>query len=210
MKCANPNDMLQFVNIGPAEAKKLGRKVAMRPDFDSIKYNVMRSLLDQKFADKNLSGLLLATAPESIVEGNYWHDNYWGTCLCIDCKNKIHHNHLGELLQRKRNLLAARPDTYTMYCGSIYHRESKVMIERPAFLYDEDGYVLLNIGNVEWCQERLAMFAQSPTPELFKNVKVFEFGADISKQQICELMNNAINCTGYIQRIVQGTIKKII
>lgn len=205
MKCANPNDYAQFINIGPAEAKKLGRKVQLRSDWEQIKYNVMRQLLDLKFQDKVLLKMLQDTAPESIVEGNYWHDNYWGICQCDKCKDKIKYNHLGELLQRKRNL-SGISDIYTMYEGSIYHRESKVIIERPAFLYDEDGYVLLNIGNIEWCQQRLEQFINSPTPELFKGLKVFEFGPDISKYQICELMNKAMMCTGFIKNIAEGNI----
>ena len=205
MKCANPNDYSQFVNIGPAEAKKLGRKIQIRNDWEQIKYNVMKQLLDLKFQDKVLLRMLLDTAPESIVEGNYWHDNYWGICQCDKCKDKIKHNHLGELLQRKRNL-SGKSDIYTMYCGSIYHRESKIIIERPAFLYDEDGYVLLNIGNAEWCQQRLEQFINSPTPELFKGLKVFEFKPDISKYQICELMNKAMMCTGFIKNIIEDNI----
>lgn len=205
MKCANLNDYGQFVNIGPAEAKKLGRKVQLRSDWEQIKYNVMRQLLDLKFQDKVLLKMLQDTAPESIVEGNYWHDNYWGICQCDKCKDKIKYNHLGELLQRKRNL-SGISDIYTMYEGSIYHREAKVIIERPAFLYDEDGYVLLNIGNIEWCQQRLEQFINSPTPELFKGLKVFEFGPDISKYQICELMNKAMMCTGFIKNIAEGNI----
>ena len=172
MKCANLSDYGQFVNIGPAEAKKLGRKVQLRSDWEQIKYNVMRQLLDLKFQDKVLLKMLQDTAPESISEGNYWHDNYWGMCQCDKCKSKIKYNHLGELLQRKRNL-SGTSDIYTMYEGSIYHRESKVIIKRPAFLYDEDGYVLLNIGNIEWCQQRLEQFINSPTPELFKNLKIW-------------------------------------
>ena len=78
MKCANLSDYGQFVNIGPAEAKKLGRKVQLRSDWEQIKYNVMRQLLDLKFQDKVLLKMLQDTAPESIIEGNYWHDNYWG------------------------------------------------------------------------------------------------------------------------------------
>ena len=205
MKCANLSDYGQFVNIGPAEAKKLGRKVQLRSDWEQIKYNVMRQLLDLKFQDKVLLKMLQDTAPESIIEGNYWHDNYWGMCQCDKCKSKIKYNHLGELLQRKRNL-SGTSDIYTMYEGSIYHRESKVIIEHPAFLYDEDGYVLLNIGNIEWCQQRLEQFINSHTPELFKNLKIFEFGPDISKYQICELMNKAMMCTGFSKNIVEGNI----
>lgn len=205
MKCANPNDYSQFVNIGPAEAKKLGRKIQLRNDWEQIKYNVMRQLLDLKFQDKILLRMLQDTAPESIIEGNYWHDNYWGMCQCDKCKDKIKHNHLGELLQRKRNL-SGNSDIYTMFGGSIYHRDSKIIIDKPAFLYDSDGYVLLNMGNVEWCQERLDKFTNSSTPEIFKSIKIFEFDADLSKYQICELMNKAMMCTGYIEHIVNGNI----
>ena len=206
MKCANPNDYSQFVNIGPAEAKKLGRKIQIRNDWEQIKYNVMKQLLDLKFQDKVLLRMLLDTAPESIVEGNYWHDNYWGICQCDKCKDKIKHNHLGELLQRKRNL-SGNSDIYTMYCGSIYHRESKIIIERPAFLYDSDNYTLLNIGNVEWCQQRLEQLSiNSPIPELFKDLKIFEFRPDISKYQICELMNKAMMRTGFIKNIIEDNI----
>ena len=205
MKCANLSDYGQFVNIGPAEAKKLGRKVQLRSDWEQIKYNVMRQLLDLKFQDKVLLKMLQDTAPESIIEGNYWHDNYWGMCQCDKCKSKIKYNHLGELLQRKRNL-SGTSNIYTMYEGSIYHRESKVIIERPAFLYDEDDYVLLNIGNIEWCQQRLEQFIDSPTPELFKGLKIFEFGSNVSKYQICELMNKAMMCTGFIKNIIEGNL----
>lgn len=49
-------------------------------------------------------------------------------------------------------------------------------------------------------------FDYSPTPELFKNLKIFEFGPDISKYQMCELMNKAMMCTGFIKNIVEGNI----
>lgn len=62
MKCANLSDYSQFVNIGPAEAKKLGRKVQLRSDWEQIKYNVMRQLLDLKFQDKVLLRMLQDTA----------------------------------------------------------------------------------------------------------------------------------------------------
>lgn len=62
------------------------------------------------------------------------------------------------------------------------------------------------IDNIEWCQQRLEQFINSPTPELFKGLKVFEFGPDVSKYQICELMNKAMMCTGFIKNIVEGNI----
>lgn len=131
MKCISDADKIQFTQISPPEAKKLGRKIAMRPDFDGFKYQLMRNLLDVKFDKKlnpELYRKLLDTQPQSLVEGNWWHDNYWGYCKCDKCKNKLHYNYLGELLQRKRNLSARYSDMFTMYQGSIYNRSNQAII----------------------------------------------------------------------------------
>lgn len=37
-----------------------------------------------------------------IVEGNYWHDNYWGNCTCDKCKNIEGQNKLGKILMKIR------------------------------------------------------------------------------------------------------------
>ena len=68
-------------------------------------------------------------------------------------------------------------------------------------------FVLLNIGNAEWCQQRLEQLSiNSPIPEMFKDLKIFEFRPDISKYQICELMNKAMMCTGFIKNIIEDNI----
>lgn len=201
MKCANPDEWYQFINIKPGEAKKLGRKVQMRADFNDIKYNLMKKLLDIKFdSNPDLKNRLLATAPESLVEGNWWHDNYWGMCQCDKCKNEIKRNTLGELLQRKRNLSMHTADVYTVYMGTIYHRASQRGIEHPAFLYDEDGFVLLKIGEFKDCEDYMQRFQDAPGG-MFKSLRIFEFGKHLTNYEICEMMNMSLQCTGYIQRI---------
>lgn len=62
----------------------------------------MRQLLMQKFADVNLRVKLLATEDEELVEGNYWHDNFWGNCSCPKCKDIQGKNVLGTLLMEER------------------------------------------------------------------------------------------------------------
>ena len=59
----------------------------------------------QKFCNpKNdyLGGKLDMTGLEEIVEGNYWHDNYWGNCTCDKCKNIEGQNKLGKILMKIR------------------------------------------------------------------------------------------------------------
>lgn len=86
----------------PALAKKMGRKVTMRPDWEEVKRQIMWELIWYKFQVPFLKDLLLSTDEEELVEGNYWHDNYWGICSCQKCINKEKQNHLGRLLMYRR------------------------------------------------------------------------------------------------------------
>jgi hypothetical protein len=63
----------------------------------------MFMLLQQKFSDKNpaLKKALLDTRWEQLVEGNYWHDNVWGSCTCAKCGNRGD-NRLGVMLMQIR------------------------------------------------------------------------------------------------------------
>jgi ribA/ribD-fused uncharacterized protein len=65
-----------------AQAKKLGRKLELRPDWDTgAKDAIMRDLVMQKFAIADvLKKKLLDTGDAYLEEGNWWHDTYWGVC----------------------------------------------------------------------------------------------------------------------------------
>ena len=80
-KADNQNDYLHIAYAPtPGEAKRLGRKIQLRPDWEKIKDSVMLTGLRKKFADPELRNLLLATGDEELIEGNYWGDTYWGVC----------------------------------------------------------------------------------------------------------------------------------
>ena len=80
----------------PGIAKRLGRKVTLREDWEEVKVEVMREFIHQKFQDKTLKKLLLMTEDAELIEGNYWHDYFWGTC------NGKGLNHLGKILMEER------------------------------------------------------------------------------------------------------------
>lgn len=78
-KC--PERALEFVDLPPALAKKLGRQVPLRPDWEEVKDKVMYEVVYYKFKyNEDLKQKLLATGDEGIIEGNTWHDTYWGVC----------------------------------------------------------------------------------------------------------------------------------
>ena len=80
----------------PGQAKRNGRMVQLRPDWEEIKLDVMRDLLWQKFQHYDLREQLLATGDRRLIEGNHWNDTFWGVCRGVG------QNWLGVLLMEIR------------------------------------------------------------------------------------------------------------
>lgn len=91
----------------PGKAKRMGRKVDLRPDWEQIKIEVMRAGLWYKFENPELRAKLLATGNEPLMEGNTWHDNTWGNCFCRKCIGIHGQNLLGALLMEIREEIRA-------------------------------------------------------------------------------------------------------
>jgi ribA/ribD-fused uncharacterized protein len=87
----------------PGLAKHMGRAVELRPFWNDIRNDVMRSLLRAKFSDPELAEELLDTGDKTLIEGNTWHDTYWGATQ-VDGK-WVGANHLGRLLMLVRKEL---------------------------------------------------------------------------------------------------------
>ncbi len=83
----------------PGDAKRLGRKAAMRGDWENIKYSLMSTLVHRKFSlHPDLKAKLLATGDQELQEGNMWHDTYWG----VDLRTGKGDNNLGKILMLTR------------------------------------------------------------------------------------------------------------
>jgi ribA/ribD-fused uncharacterized protein len=99
----------QFRDLTCREARNLGQTIEYRPDWEDVKLSIMEDLNRQKFTrHKALRWKLLATGDAELVEGNTWHDNFWGDCQCTNCVLvPDHRNELGKLLMRIRAELRA-------------------------------------------------------------------------------------------------------
>jgi ribA/ribD-fused uncharacterized protein len=84
------------------QAKRFGRKLEIRSDWEEVKLGIMEELLRQKFSIPELRAALASTGSARIVEGNRWHDNFWGDCMCPKCATREGQNHLGKLLMKIR------------------------------------------------------------------------------------------------------------
>lgn len=95
----------RIATMTPSQAKKTGRSLQLRTDWEEVKDKVMYDVCRAKFKMNgalHLEELLLATGDEELVEGNTWHDNYWGNCTCDKCKDIPGKNQLGKTLMKLR------------------------------------------------------------------------------------------------------------
>ncbi len=100
-KCRYVDQMVQFQGIRPGDAKRLGKTVDQRADWNEKKLSIMEDLVQQKFFNNpDLAKLLLATGDQELVEGNKWGDRFWGQCPIGTGQN-----HLGKILMKVRNEL---------------------------------------------------------------------------------------------------------
>jgi len=93
-----------FINIDPGKAKRDGRSLSLRPDWEQVKYQVMLDVLSSKFQDPVLRQMLLDTGDRLIIEDTTgWHDNEWGDCHCEKCRYIAGRNMLGKALMEIRS-----------------------------------------------------------------------------------------------------------
>lgn len=99
-KCRNIEDMEQFAHLSPGQAKRVGRKVQIINNWDCMRIDIMTQLVTQKFTkNPELKAKLLNTGDAMLIEGNTWHDYFWGIC------NGHGENHLGCILMKVRDNL---------------------------------------------------------------------------------------------------------
>lgn len=105
-----PEERAQFSeNIHAATAKLLGKRVTLRPDWEQVKLLVMYQLIQQKFEHPDLRTKLIATGNQELIEGNTWHDTFWGICACA--KHRLQgENALGQILMEVRRELLLRDE----------------------------------------------------------------------------------------------------
>ncbi len=90
----------------PGETKRYGKIVAIRKDWNSVKDTVMKTGVLLKFTmNVDLANQLMETGSKTLIEGNRWHDNYWGNCSCAKCITSTGLNKLGRTLMSVREEL---------------------------------------------------------------------------------------------------------
>ena len=106
VKLQDKSKRKMFAGLSGPEAKRLGRKIALRQDWEKIKVDVMRWIVHEKFQQnkKLLFKLIRSTEDDDIVEGNTWGDTFWGVC------NGNGLNWLGRILMEERKNIPDHSD----------------------------------------------------------------------------------------------------
>lgn len=95
----------------PQHAKSTGRLCPLRPDWEVLRYAIMRDIVWHKFTQHpDLGAALLATGQAYLQEGTYWNDRVWGVDLLSsnDPFKRQGWNMLGAILMETRARLLAQ------------------------------------------------------------------------------------------------------
>lgn len=97
-KCKNSDDIIKYLGISPSQSKKISKTIESVDNWHDIKYDIMSSIVFDKFyRDLELRHLLLSTGNKYLEETNHWNDIYWGVC------NGVGQNKLGLILMKVRD-----------------------------------------------------------------------------------------------------------
>ena len=116
------------------QAKKAGKRVVIRIDWNEIRDSLMKKIVWKKFRQNaDLREKLLATGDQELQEGNWWGDVYWG----ISTITGVGENKLGLILQETREKLR----TANLHCdicsGDARIRCVKSFSQPVDYLYSE-------------------------------------------------------------------------
>lgn len=103
LKATNQKDHDLVKNSkNPSEAKRYGRRIKLRDDWEEVKDDYMYCLVKAKFSQNpGQAKMLIETGNAELIEGNTWGDTHFGVCS----KTSIGENVLGKILMRVREEL---------------------------------------------------------------------------------------------------------
>ena len=124
-KSLDPAVRDRFSEMTGVAAKREGKKVLLRADWERVKDGVMEEVVREKFLQNpDLLRKLIDTGDRELTDGNRWHDRYWG----VDLMSGEGENRLGIILMKLRAELGGQD-----YLEKIRKlREEKEAAEREA------------------------------------------------------------------------------
>jgi ribA/ribD-fused uncharacterized protein len=80
-KTMDLEERVEMSILNPSDAKRIGRHLKLRPDWEKVKEEEMYFICLSKFMfNHDLRQKLIDTWPAELIEGNDWGDRVWGMC----------------------------------------------------------------------------------------------------------------------------------
>lgn len=103
-KCTDEEDKLKYTKAdNPDFTDLMSKKTDSNTDIEPKNSHLMYEILLAKFSNPELQQKLLSTGYDKLINGNTYHDNYWGNCTCKKCRDTEGSNRLGSNLMLVRN-----------------------------------------------------------------------------------------------------------
>lgn len=102
-KTHNQEDKDKLAKMTPSQAKRFGRTIQLREDWEDVKDKIMYDVNLVKYLSgpseetQKLKTMLHITNDFKLVEANWWGDEYWGECFGVG------QNKLGKILMKVRD-----------------------------------------------------------------------------------------------------------
>lgn len=114
-KTNNFSSKLPFRYYSGVEAKKVGRTLSIRPDWNNLKIHAMYDICKAKFKNNAyLRDKLVETHPRQLIQGNDHGDTFWGQV------NGQGSNFLGRILMIIRDEIIEEDSTDVMTTQDLY------------------------------------------------------------------------------------------
>lgn len=91
-----------FTKDTPGQAKREGRRIKIREDWNDIRVPLMEEVQKAKYTDDELAMRLILTGTHPLVEKNNWGDNFWGAVWNESTTSWAGLNVLGNILMNIR------------------------------------------------------------------------------------------------------------
>lgn len=144
----------EFVGLTGPEARKLGRTVTLRTDWENIKLAIMENVQFEKYKQHpELREKLIAIDGEIVEDGKYANNEFWG----VSNKTGEGENHLGRIIMKVR---AHADPFYCLVAGSRNYDDYDEMCTVLDKLLSKQEYVVIVEGGAKGADLLARRYAQ--------------------------------------------------
>lgn len=160
----------------PADAKRDGRKIKLKNDWNARRLASMDIVLYTKFSIPRLQKMLLSTGDAELIEGNTYRDTFYGVC------NGVGSNFLGKLLMKRRATI--NESSYYLLNSDLLHEYANQIVHT---LIGSQVYIC---GEALWSSNPRNIEIEIITPEANfmseqkknEQIKLFQMMGNINTQ----------------------------